>query len=128
MNEKDRQEIDFGHHLVSLKLIKKIHLMKALDIRRKEKKPIGALARELKYLELSQVLSILEAQINSNNTERFGDIAVEKKYLTKDQLDELLIKQEETMPPIKDIFQRFEELPYEEINNQYKIFLEKVDK
>ena len=64
--------------------------------------PLGRLAIELGKLSLSEVMKILRVQADELE-KSFGQIARELSYLTKEQLDLLLLAQEQQATPIGDI-------------------------
>jgi len=87
----------FGEFLVSKKLVKEDEVSSALEAQRQSKPLIGALAVGMGYMTKMDNLKIL--MIQNKTEERYGDIAVEKKYLTREQVEELFrIRGSETTP------------------------------
>ena len=87
----------FGEFLVLKKLVKEEEVTAALEAQRQSKPLVGSLAVEMGYMTKMDNLKILMVQNKTN--ERYGDIAVEKKQLTRDQVEELFrIRESETTP------------------------------
>lgn len=67
-------------------------LDRAIDLIRRSRPTIGEIAKEKKYLNSKQILTILSIQ--NLTTKPFGEIALEEGFLTKEQLIEIIEEQE----------------------------------
>jgi hypothetical protein len=93
--------MDFGVYLVRRGLITADDYVDAHEEQSAARRRLGELALSSRKLTMRQVLSILDAQLDTARP--FGQLAVDKGYLTHDQVMELLGLQSELCPSISDI-------------------------
>jgi hypothetical protein len=92
----------FGLHLKKQGIISAEELVDALEEQLKTMVPIGQLALEEGVLSARDIFEVLQAQHDSPH-ERFGELAVEMRLLTRDDLMRLLMIQADRKRPIVDI-------------------------
>jgi hypothetical protein len=78
----------FGDYLLSRNLVTPEQIARALESQRSYTRPLGKLARELGYVSRKENVQVLLENIKSEK--RYGDIAVEKGLLTRQQIDDLV--------------------------------------
>jgi hypothetical protein len=78
----------FGEYLLSRKLATREQISRALEFQRSYTRPMGKLARELGYISRRENVQILLDNIKSEK--RYGDIAVARGVLTRQQVDHLV--------------------------------------
>ena len=91
----------FGAFLVDQGLATPGLIVEALDRQRVIKRPIAAIAREQKVLDMEQVFQILNRQIASGK--RFGETAVSFGYLTEDDVERFLSIQKGEVPHLGEL-------------------------
>lgn len=98
---KPKPLLEFGKFLVNRKIVDEEAILDALNYQRNETIPIGKVALKEDMLTMKQVLEILNVQSNkTNETKRFGEIAVELGYLKEKDIDYLLELQIKLRSPI----------------------------
>ena len=91
----------FGAYLVHQKLATPSLIVEALDRQRVIRRPIAAIAREQRLLDMDQLFQVLNQQVDSGKL--FGKIAVENGFLTKKDLKRLLFIQKSEIPHLGEI-------------------------
>ena len=81
----------FGNYLVEKKIITQEQLNSLLPVPKDATAEVETIVTILKMMPASAVKEILAAI--DKNTSRFGDIAIEKGYLSDDRLDTILTYQ-----------------------------------
>lgn len=81
----------FGHYLLEKKIVTARQLDKAMNRQEKTRLKLGVLAVGTRLMTAVQAQEVNELQATMDK--RFGDIAVEKGYLTADQVQALLSQQ-----------------------------------
>ncbi len=81
--------MSFETYLVRRSRVTPEQFVEAVERQQEDHRPIGQLAIESGKLSMRMVFDILAVQADSG--QMFGDIAVEKAYLSKEDLDELLL-------------------------------------
>jgi len=84
-----------GDFLVEKEFVSADHLLIALERQEKSRTPLGQLAIEVGMVSAKEVLVILTEQRNSDNQSKFGDIAVNKGILKREDIEKLFKIQEE---------------------------------
>ena len=84
-----------GDFLVEKEFVSADHLLIALERQEKSRTPLGQLAIEVGMVSAKEVLVILTEQRNSDNQSKFGDIAVNKGILKREDIERLFKIQEE---------------------------------
>jgi hypothetical protein len=84
-----------GDFLVEKEFVSADHLLIALERQEKSRTPLGQLAIEVGMVTAKEVLIILTEQRNSENKSKFGDIAVNKSILKREDIERLFKIQEE---------------------------------
>jgi hypothetical protein len=84
-----------GDFLVEKEFVSADHLLIALERQKKSRTPLGQLAIEVGMVSAKEVLVILTEQRNSENQSKFGDIAVNKGILEREDIEKLFKIQEE---------------------------------
>jgi len=84
-----------GDFLVEKEFVSADHLLIALERQEKSRTPLGQLAIEVGMVSAKEVLTILTEQRNSDNKSKFGDIAVNKGILQREDIERLFKIQEE---------------------------------
>ena len=84
-----------GDFLVEKEFVSADHLLIALERQEKSRTPLGQLAIEVGMVSAKDVLVILTEQRNSDNKAKFGDIAVNKGILEREDIEKLFKIQEE---------------------------------
>jgi hypothetical protein len=84
-----------GDFLVEKEFVSADHLLIALERQEKSRTPLGQLAIEVGMVSAKDVLVILTEQRNSENKAKFGDIAVNKGILLREDIEKLFKIQEE---------------------------------
>ena len=84
-----------GDFLVEKEFVSADHLLIALERQEKSRTPLGQLAIEVGMVTAKEVLIILTEQRNSENKSKFGDIAVNKGILKREDIERLFKIQEE---------------------------------
>ncbi len=84
-----------GDFLVENEFVTADHLLVALERQKKSRTPLGQLAIEVGMVSAKEVLVILTEQRNSDNQSKFGDIAVNKGILEREDIEKLFKIQEE---------------------------------
>ena len=92
----------FGLYLKNKGVITAEQLVEALEAQLKTLVPIGQLALEEGVLSARDIFNVLRAQSDSPN-ERFGDLAVEMRLMTRDDVMRLLMIQADRKRPIAEI-------------------------
>ena len=92
----------FGLHLKKMGVISAEQLVDALEEQLNSLVPIGQLALEEGVLSARDIFDVLQAQNDSPN-ERFGDLAIEMRLMTRDDLMRLLMIQADRKRPIAEI-------------------------
>jgi hypothetical protein len=92
----------FALHLKKKGIISAEQLVAALEVQLNTLVPIGQLALEEGVLSARDIFEILQAQYDSPN-ERFGDLAIEMRLMTRDDLMRLLMIQADRKRPIAEI-------------------------
>lgn len=92
----------FGLYLKNKGVISAEQLVDALEVQLKTLVPIGQLALEECMLSARQIFEILRAQSDSPN-ERFGDLAVEMRFMSRDDVVRLLMIQADRKRAVSDI-------------------------
>lgn len=78
---------------------------------------LGKMAMSAGKLSMSQVFEVLQEQAISGDS--FGSIAVRKKFITKTQINRLLIAQAEQATPLREILiERGQLTPYDYVEFQ----------
>ncbi len=102
--------VQFGEFLVSRRRVSQADLDMALEKQRAIQTPLGRLALQGGYLTAQQVAQILAKQAQrcdlSNQVIQdvlFGDIAIRKAFLKREDLFELLRQQRETRATIGEV-------------------------
>lgn len=78
----------FGEFLLREKLVTGQQLATALEFQRDYNRPMGGFAQRLGYISRKDNVRILLEHVRTRK--RYGDIAVEKGFLTREQIDEVL--------------------------------------
>lgn len=91
----------FGAYLVHQQLATPKLIVEALDRQRVIKRPIAAIAREQRMLNMDQVFQILNRQVKTGRL--FGKIAIENGFLTKKDVERLLFIQKSEVPHLGEI-------------------------
>ncbi len=91
----------FGAYLVHQKLATPKLIVEALDRQRVIKRPIAAIAREQRLLDMNRIFQILNWQVKTGRL--FGKIAVEKGFLSKKDVNRLLSIQKSEVPHLGEI-------------------------
>ncbi len=84
-----------GDFLVEKEFVSADHLLIALERQEKSRTPLGQLAIEVGMVSAKNVLTILTEQRNSENKLKFGEIAISKGILQKEDIEKLFKIQEE---------------------------------
>jgi hypothetical protein len=92
----------FGLFLVKKGLASSQHIVKALDTQRGRQMPIGRIALEYGLLDMKQIFEILNLQADATHV-KFCAIALDLRYLDKQQVNFLLAIQRSRRPPIGEI-------------------------
>jgi hypothetical protein len=92
----------FGLYLKKNRIITAEQLVAALEVQLNTLVPIGQLALEEGILSAREIFDVLQAQ-NDSPSERFGDVAVEMGFMTRDDLMRLLMIQADRKRPIAEI-------------------------
>ena len=111
----------FIHFLVNNGVIEEKTVLEVLDTQMKQKIPIGQIALKEKALTVSQVYSILLAQMDSQKL--FGETALDMGYLTETDIEELLAIQRNRLPRIEEILVKMNIIDHEKcsiIMNKYE--------
>jgi hypothetical protein len=92
----------FGLYLKKKGIITAEQLVAAIEVQLNSLAPIGQLALEEGVLSARDIFDVLQAQNDSPN-ERFGELAIEMRLMTRDDLMRLLMIQADRKRPIADI-------------------------
>lgn len=92
----------FGLYLKNKGIISAEQLVAALETQLKSLTRVGQLAMEEGIISPRHIFEILQAQSESPN-ERFGDLAIEMRLMTRDDLMRLLMIQADRKRPIAEI-------------------------
>jgi hypothetical protein len=92
----------FGLYLKKKGIISAEQLVDAIEEQLNTLVPIGQLALEEGVLSARDIFEVLQAQ-NDSPHERFGELAVEMRLMTRDDLMRLLMIQADRKRPIADI-------------------------
>jgi hypothetical protein len=87
---------------------------------------IGQRAREKGWLTDDDILRILVIQ--EETRERFGGITIREKYLSKEQVDQLLKEQSDSYMYFGEALAKIEALSYDEVIKQLQEFTERLIK
>ena len=93
--------IHFGTFLVREGLATPEHIVRALDSQLEKQKAVGKIALEHRLLEMKHMFNILNRQVDTNL--KFCDIALALGYLTREQVDFILAIQLAKRPKIGEI-------------------------
>jgi hypothetical protein len=94
--------MQFGVYLVDNDLITSEDFYEAVKLQLRTRPQIGAVAVELKKLNVRQVFAILRRQCDSP-TELFGDLAVAAGFLTRADVDGLIEEQLKRVRPLPNL-------------------------
>jgi hypothetical protein len=97
--------MQFGLYLKHKGVISADQLVDALEIQHRRLVPIGQIAMEECILSARDVFRVLHAQ-NDMPHERFGDLAVAMGFMTRPQLERLLVVQSDRKPSLVDVLVR----------------------
>jgi len=111
----------FGEYLLSRNLATPEQIAKALEFQRSYTRPLGKLARELGYISRKENVQVLLENIKSKK--RYGDIAVEKKLLTRQQVDDLVEIQKRDSVMIGNLLVEDEVLSQKQLLEALKNFI-----
>ena len=111
----------FGDYLLSRKLATPEQIAKALEFQRSYTRPLGKLARALGYISRKENVQVLLENIKSKK--RYGDIAVEKGLLTRQQIDDLLEIQKRDSVMIGNLLVEDEVLSKKQLLEALKSFI-----
>ena len=112
-----KRELLIGQFLYYSGLISWKTLIEAIIWQRKQRPPIGQIARDWGFLSLHDVQRIL---LGRNQKEKFGEYALRKGYITPYQLMALIGKQRRLQYPIGEYFVKQGILSPSEINTMIK--------
>ena len=112
----------FGEYLLSRNLVTPEQLSRALESQRSYTRPLGKLARELGYISRRGNVQVLLENIKSEK--RYGDIAVEKGLLTRQQVDELVEIQKRDSVMIGNLLVEDEVLTQKQLLGALKDFID----
>jgi hypothetical protein len=99
--------------LVRSGLVSADDYVEALGRREEERPPLGQVAIEEGLLGVRQVLDVIRTQ-HVEPERRFGEVAVDKGYLTTSQVATLLMLQQERQRPVIDHLVELGRVSYEE--------------
>lgn len=99
--------------LVRSGLVSADDYVEALGRREEERLPLGQVAIEEGLLGVRQVLDVIRTQ-HGEPERRFGEVAVDKGYLTTSQVATLLMLQQERQRPVIDYLVELGRVSYEE--------------
>jgi hypothetical protein len=86
--------VNFGDYLVELNIIQEQDLVRALEIQKTDKVPLGQLALQQGLIDNKALFRILSLQRkDGGRNQTFGQLAIQLGYLTEEQISELLEKQ-----------------------------------
>jgi len=100
---------DFASFIVERGAATHGEVLAAIDQQLRSRLTIGRLALQLGVLDASKVFAILAKQTRNspeNAKRRFGEVAIEMKILTPQQVDELLLEQRKRTPPLESFLVR----------------------
>ncbi len=110
----------FELSLVKKGLIEATEFVAALDRHFDSRPVIGQLALEKQLLTIGQIFEILNVQASEN--ESFGEIAAELGYLTRKDLAELLILQNDRSVSLRDCLVAMEAIDKETLDRELAKF------
>ena len=87
----------FGEYLVEQNIIRSEDLVRALELQKTDRIPLGQLALQEKLIDNKQLFRVLSRQRKPEDRDKtFGKLAVEMEYLNQEQVEELLEQQTHT--------------------------------
>lgn len=96
---------DFASFIVERGAATHGEVLAAIDQQLRSRLTIGRLALQLGVLDAPQVFAILARQTRGGKF-RFGEVAIEMKLLTPQEVDELLLEQRKRTPPLESFLVR----------------------
>lgn len=113
--------MQFGVYLVENGVITCDEFFEAVKLQLRTRPQLGGLAIERRKLNVRQVFDVLRQQCDSPE-ELFGDLAVQRGYLTKDELADLIHEQLRRVTPIREILVEMDLLSAEAVEHHYRDF------
>ena len=87
----------FGEYLVEKSIIREKDLVRALEIQKTDRVPLGQLAIQKGLIDNKQLFRVLSRQRKPEEKNKsFGKLAVAMEYLSQDQVETLLERQTHT--------------------------------
>lgn len=111
----------FGLYLHRKGVISAAQLVAALEVQVKGLVPIGQLALEAGILTAKDVFTVLRGQ-NDAPQERFGEVAIELRLMSRDELMRLLMTQSDRKRPLSEILIEQRVLTRSQMKTQLKAF------
>jgi hypothetical protein len=94
--------MQFGLYLKHKGVISADQLVDALEIQHRRLVPIGQIAMEECIISARDVFKVLHAQSDMPH-EKFGDLAVDMGFMTRQQLERVLVLQSDRKPSLVDV-------------------------
>ena len=111
----------FGLYLHRKGIITADQLVAALEAQVNGLAPIGQLALEAGILTARDIFTVLRAQ-NEVPHERFGEVAIELRLMTRDELMRLLMTQSDRKKPVSEILVERRVLTESQMKTQLKAY------
>lgn len=119
----------FGLYLVRNGIISAEELVGALEVQNRTNVPIGQLAIEERLMSAREVFQVLHYQRDMlHRHELFGEIAVDKGFITHDELQRLLVLQMDRKPPLDDVLVEQGVLTRDEMNAELQNYRQELDR
>jgi hypothetical protein len=121
--------VKFGLYLVRNGIISAEELVGALEVQNRTNVPIGQLAIEERLMSAREVFQVLHHQRDMlHRHELFGEIAVDKGFITHDELQRLLVLQMDRKPPLEDVLVEQGVLTRDEMNAELQNYRQELDR
>jgi hypothetical protein len=83
----------FGQYLLEKGVITGDQLLQAVEYQKSLHHKFGSYALRFNYLTLNQINELHREQLKDRRAEKIGELAVEKGYLAREQVDEIIMRQ-----------------------------------